>query len=325
MKKQRGITLIALIITIVVLLILAGVTIGAVKESGIIGHAQKATSEYTIAQEKEKIALAYSEYKIKKAFDNTNVEEFKIDEEDVITEPIGNYGWKVKYEDTGNVYGINLKGEYDEAVSMIIEASEATGVSVNKFIIFEDKYAINANKSAGNITMPERYVFYNWAEVTEDERKTLELYDPITPSTALVENASNRILIMDANGDGGVSYADAGQTGYEDSDFYEIWQMVAAYRSPKKMTDDIHEFYANICYYKDTGENVYDDLVSTLAFTKLSEDFYCFLWDWNFDYGHLSTQGPLVSVAFGRNDTFRKDIYEQHVYYTSPRYEADFE
>ena len=125
--------------------ILAAVTIGTVKDSKIIGHAQSAASEYVIAQEKEKIALAYSEYKIEKALDSTNVEEFEIDEEEVTTEPIGNYGWKVKYEDTGNVYGINLKGEYDEAVSMIIEASEATGLGLDCFMIFEDKYQVFDN------------------------------------------------------------------------------------------------------------------------------------------------------------------------------------
>ena len=42
-KEQRGITLIALIITIVVLLILAGVAIGTLKESNIIGRAQSAS------------------------------------------------------------------------------------------------------------------------------------------------------------------------------------------------------------------------------------------------------------------------------------------
>ena len=53
-KTQKGITLIALIITIIVLLILAVVAIGAVRDGGIITHAQNAASDYTIAQEKDK-------------------------------------------------------------------------------------------------------------------------------------------------------------------------------------------------------------------------------------------------------------------------------
>ena len=66
MKKQAGITLIALIITIIVLLILAVVTIGAVQDGGIITHAQNATQKHVIGDEKERIQLAYSEYKISK-------------------------------------------------------------------------------------------------------------------------------------------------------------------------------------------------------------------------------------------------------------------
>ena len=40
-KAQKGITLVALIITIIVLLILAVVTINAVVDDGIIKHAKK--------------------------------------------------------------------------------------------------------------------------------------------------------------------------------------------------------------------------------------------------------------------------------------------
>lgn len=60
-KHNKGITLIALIITIVVLLILALVSIGTIKDSGIIKHAQDASNDYTVAQEKEKIQLAVTE------------------------------------------------------------------------------------------------------------------------------------------------------------------------------------------------------------------------------------------------------------------------
>ena len=45
-KSQKGITLVALIITIVVLLILAMVAIGTLQESKIIGHAQNAAGGY---------------------------------------------------------------------------------------------------------------------------------------------------------------------------------------------------------------------------------------------------------------------------------------
>ncbi len=54
MKKQRGITLIALVITIIVLLILAGVTLNLViGENGIIRTAEQAGKNYMNAQDKE--------------------------------------------------------------------------------------------------------------------------------------------------------------------------------------------------------------------------------------------------------------------------------
>ena len=60
-KMQKGITLIALIITIVVLLILAIVSINLVMNGGIIAHAEDAVEKYEIEEEKEKIALEASE------------------------------------------------------------------------------------------------------------------------------------------------------------------------------------------------------------------------------------------------------------------------
>ena len=53
LKTQKGITLIALIITIVVLLILAVVSIGAVQDSNIVGYAQNAAGGYDKAKGNE--------------------------------------------------------------------------------------------------------------------------------------------------------------------------------------------------------------------------------------------------------------------------------
>ena len=57
--KERGITLITLVITIIVLLILAGVTLNEIfGESGIINNAQKAKENSEIAEEKEIVQMA---------------------------------------------------------------------------------------------------------------------------------------------------------------------------------------------------------------------------------------------------------------------------
>ena len=60
-NKNKGITLIALVITIIVLLILAGVSIAMLTgENGILNQAKKAKEETEIASEEEKVKLATS-------------------------------------------------------------------------------------------------------------------------------------------------------------------------------------------------------------------------------------------------------------------------
>ena len=60
MKRERGITLIALVITIIVLLILAGVSIAMLTgQNGILTQAQNASEQTEVGAEKEAISLAY--------------------------------------------------------------------------------------------------------------------------------------------------------------------------------------------------------------------------------------------------------------------------
>ena len=53
MRGQKGITLVALIITIVVLLILAMVAIGSVNNTGIIDYAKNAANDYNAKKTEE--------------------------------------------------------------------------------------------------------------------------------------------------------------------------------------------------------------------------------------------------------------------------------
>lgn len=64
MRNQKGITLVALVVTIVVLLILAGTSIAMLKgDNGIITNAQKATASNTEGQVVENIKNAYNTVK----------------------------------------------------------------------------------------------------------------------------------------------------------------------------------------------------------------------------------------------------------------------
>ena len=60
MKKERGITLIALVITIIILIILAGVSINILfDEEGLINKAKKAAEDMEVAQREEEKQLEY--------------------------------------------------------------------------------------------------------------------------------------------------------------------------------------------------------------------------------------------------------------------------
>ena len=72
-KFQKGITLIALIITVVLLIILAAVTIGSVKETDVIGYAQNAAEEYEEKQAEEQGKVTEYKEQIKDVLGATHV------------------------------------------------------------------------------------------------------------------------------------------------------------------------------------------------------------------------------------------------------------
>ena len=62
LREQKGITLVALVITIIVLLILAGVTIAALSgDNGILTNASKSQQENAIGNAKDVVAMAINE------------------------------------------------------------------------------------------------------------------------------------------------------------------------------------------------------------------------------------------------------------------------
>ena len=72
-SKEKGITLIALVITIIVLLILAGVSIAMLTgDNGILSQAQNAKKKTELASEKEAIQLSVPEYQL------ANEEKYKL-------------------------------------------------------------------------------------------------------------------------------------------------------------------------------------------------------------------------------------------------------
>ena len=114
LKNNSGITLVALIITIIVLLILAMVSIKLVMNGGIIDRAQRGTQAYSDAEVEEKIKTAYAEYQAAKHQDSITMEQALEHSGLVGTIVSGNdtEGWKITYN--GKTYPLSANGTLGE-------------------------------------------------------------------------------------------------------------------------------------------------------------------------------------------------------------------
>ena len=103
MKNQKGITLIALVITIIVMLILVGVTISVSLNGGLFTTAKEAKNETQIAQEKEQLLMAA----MGALGENGKVDIGKLDSSlpEVFTGSNGEYTSK-----TGNIFKVSENG-----------------------------------------------------------------------------------------------------------------------------------------------------------------------------------------------------------------------
>ena len=136
-QSQRGVTLLVLVVTIIILLILAGITIGAITgENGIIGNAGKAKEEAEIANEKEILEKATVQ-----AMGNNkygNIEEGELQEQldketgEGKTEAtdIGNE-FEVVFKESNRYYTIDKDGNVGEAQD-VIEDSNPGDITVGR-------------------------------------------------------------------------------------------------------------------------------------------------------------------------------------------------
>ena len=167
LKSAKGITLIALVITIIVLLILAGVTIATLTgENGILTRASEASKQTEIAGEKEAIEIAYigiianngknsvSDLELQKELENNGYDTKVTYNEDGTL--------NVLFNDTKNNYNVD-DGKVSETVlteqRMDLENGtiETVDLQTNE-IIEEEKIAIlKTNPGFGGSSLTEVY------------------------------------------------------------------------------------------------------------------------------------------------------------------------
>lgn len=131
-STQNAITLISLIITIIILLILAGVTITmAIGENGIFGLAEKASKNYMDAQEKEENMIAQAENHI---YSSRQVSQKEYDEllkeRDYLKEELQK-SKKIIYLGQGNSFNLKQLQENGKIPSDV----DLANISIDNFIV----------------------------------------------------------------------------------------------------------------------------------------------------------------------------------------------
>ena len=158
--KQSGITLIALVISIIVMLILAGVSLNAtIGDNGIITQAQNAKKIQELAKTKEDLEYMFLDYNVGESdtktiseFLNSKVTSGDIDEFKVY--PIDG-DLKMVIRKDGNYFYVNKDGEYYSATQMETGLGEITSgftvVTKDEFKDLEDgsmKFNLTGDQSS---------------------------------------------------------------------------------------------------------------------------------------------------------------------------------
>ncbi len=164
-KKNKGITLIALVITIIVLIILAGISINLVLgENGLFTKAQKAAKDMDIASLKEQIGTELLSMQIENEENN-----FAVDESDV-EKVLSKYGKIIRSEE-GNIIGLKPTGkDYEIPFSEIWQGETTNSYNeikkVNTPKLAEGMIPIKYNDNEGKweICSEEDSNWYNYDE-----------------------------------------------------------------------------------------------------------------------------------------------------------------
>ena len=161
-KGSKGITLVALVITVIVLLILAGVTIAALSgDNGILTRAEEAKIKIEQATEKEQIQLAWNavlanntnkrvtgaKFEIELSNNNADIDFLAEDSSDII----------IKFNNS-NIYRVEPNGNISIEESYQIDHSEIIVSVIEKEGVFADNDNIKEVRE-GNIPIPNGFEY----------------------------------------------------------------------------------------------------------------------------------------------------------------------
>lgn len=305
-KREKGITLIALVITIIVLLILAGISIATLTgNNGILTQAQNAKNETTKGKEVEQIRLAWNSYvtdyltnegddyetdDVTKKFQNEldGLEGTGKTEVDMADGELLN-SIQIKYKETGNTYYLG----FDENGNAVIKS--------------KDEIAENMKYETSSLTDSEKTNLEDGIKLEinsgDDREFTMELatgtivdwgdgkYSKIGKAfTGKTNSKENIIKIAELND----KFSDVSTSSIKLAGLFEASTVYHKYM--EKNTSYVIKIYkANL------------ELIQVTNTEKLSK-----ILDWgkcNIDYLGFSSCTKLTEIATPQKDSFSSDFY----------------
>ena len=223
-KEENGITLLALSITIIILLILAGITIaGLTGKNGLINNTEEAKKQTEIANEKEILERATAGAMAQDSRENIKKEnlqnklnnetgEGKTEVSDVGEE------FEVLFTDSNRYYAIDKNGNIGNAEDGNILMNEMTTGSGFKPIGRVENYNyfyFKGNFDGENNSINNLYKNGFFGYISNAEIKNIKLYSQFKNRRGLVNEASGNIIINNCH-----NFINVGKFDYENNGRY---------------------------------------------------------------------------------------------------------
>ena len=173
LKMQKGITLIALVITIIILLILAGISISALTQTGLFGKAKQAEQKSKEAEQNQTTTLGEYEKEINKYI----AEELTSDKINIVLSKTEN---TVLKDSKGNIFTVpaGFKVTNDaQTVDQGIVVEDATGTATNGSQFVWIPVGTIKKSDGTTTTIPlDRYTFDEDGKETAQGEKVISTY-----------------------------------------------------------------------------------------------------------------------------------------------------
>ena len=211
-SKQKGITLIALVITIIVLLILAGVTIATLTgENGILSQANTAKERTVVGTEKEQLNMAISESMVKRYVPTEDDENYALLQSE-LDEIVGD----------GKTY-VNMNPEIIEETFLVIKVT---------FLDTGNSYHVKFDRGSNNevagmeILTDEEYEGYIENAFESAKNQTTEDLESLTPDQQQKLESGFKAEINSENGIISINVDEEGIIDWGDGTYSKVKEMV---------------------------------------------------------------------------------------------------